>query len=68
MAAKHSCHVALTASHAAYIDELVTAGAYASVSEIVRAGLRLLIEADEVKKAKVVAQANAPERHRGHHS
>jgi antitoxin ParD1/3/4 len=46
MPAKHTRHVALTESHALYIESQVAAGAYASVSEVVRAALRLLIERD----------------------
>jgi antitoxin ParD1/3/4 len=36
----------LPAEHAAYIDEKVQSGAYASGSEVVRAGLRALQERD----------------------
>ena len=36
----------LTAEQARYIDQAVTAGAYASPSEVVRAGLRALQERD----------------------
>jgi antitoxin ParD1/3/4 len=36
----------LPAEHAAYIDEKVASGAYASGSEVVRAGLRALAERD----------------------
>lgn len=46
MAAKHSHHVALTPAHAEYIAAQVAKGHYASASEVVRAGLRLLIERD----------------------
>ena len=38
--------VSLPQEHAAYIDELVASGAYASASEVVRAGLRALEERD----------------------
>ena len=38
--------VSLPARHAAYIDKLVASGSYASVSEVVRAGLRALQERD----------------------
>ncbi|MCJ2125202.1 type II toxin-antitoxin system ParD family antitoxin [Methylobacterium sp. J-077] len=49
MAAKHPHHVALTAAHSAYVTDQVAKGHYASVSEVVRAGLRLLIERDNVR-------------------
>jgi len=38
--------VSLPAEHAAYIDKLVESGLYASVSEVMRAGLRALQERD----------------------
>ncbi len=47
MAAKYSHHVALTAPLAAVRGKPSCQGDYASVSEVVRAGLRLLIEQDE---------------------
>ncbi len=39
--------VSLPAEQAAYIDEMVRSGAYASASEVVRAGLRALKERDQ---------------------
>jgi len=36
--------VSLPEEHAAYIDEMVASGAFASASEVVRAGLRALQE------------------------
>ena len=46
MAAKHSRHIALTGPLANYVEAQVARGEYASVSEMVRAALRLLIERD----------------------
>ena len=40
--------VSLPAEQASYIDALVASGAYASASEVVRAGLRALQERDAV--------------------
>jgi antitoxin ParD1/3/4 len=39
--------VSLPAEHAAFIDAKVSSGAYATASEVVRAGLRALQERDE---------------------
>ena len=39
--------VSLPQEHAAYIDRLVASGAFASASEVVRAGLRALQERDQ---------------------
>lgn len=39
--------ISLPTEHAAFIDAKVAAGAYASASEVVRAGLRALKERDE---------------------
>ncbi len=38
--------ISLPSEHAAYVDGLVASGLYASVSEVVRAGLRALRERD----------------------
>ena len=38
--------ISLPEEHAAFIDELVASGAYASASEVVRAGIRALQERD----------------------
>jgi antitoxin ParD1/3/4 len=38
--------ISLPEEHAAFIDQLVASGAYASASEVVRAGLRALKERD----------------------
>jgi antitoxin ParD1/3/4 len=39
--------ISLPSEHATFIDEKVASGAYASASEVVRAGLRALQERDE---------------------
>ncbi len=44
MAAKHHRHIALTEPHARFLEEEIAEGRYASASEVVRAGLRLLSE------------------------
>ena len=49
MAAKYSHHVALTAPLAQCVASQVAKGDYAPVSEVVRTGLRLLIEHDEAR-------------------
>ena len=38
--------VSLPEEHTAFIDQMVSSGAYASVSEVVRAGIRALQERD----------------------
>ena len=45
MTAKHSRHVALTGHPARYVENQVATGVYASTSEVVRSGLRLLTSA-----------------------
>ena len=47
MSAVEKRTISLPAEHAAFIDAKVAAGAYASASEVVRAGLRALQERDE---------------------
>lgn len=46
MAAVEKRTVSLPEEHAAYLDRMVASGAYASASEVVRAGLRALQERD----------------------
>jgi antitoxin ParD1/3/4 len=52
MAAKHSRHIALTGPLESYVEERVARGDYASASEMVRAGLKLLKERDERRAAR----------------
>ena len=47
MASAEKRTFSLPQKHAAFIDEKVSSGAYASGSEVVRAGLRALQERDE---------------------
>ena len=49
MAAKHHRHVALTEPLSKFVERQVAQGRYASASEVVRAGLRLLIEHEEAR-------------------
>jgi len=53
MAAKHSRHIALTGPLAQYIEAQVAKGEYASVSEMVRTALRLLIERDQATACSI---------------
>lgn len=46
MAASHKRTISLPTEQARYIDNLVASGAYASGSEVIRAGLRALRERD----------------------
>lgn len=46
MSASEKRTISLPAEHAAFIDEQVASGAFASASEVVRAGLRALQERD----------------------
>ena len=47
MAAQHTLHVALTKPLVDYVGVQVTSGRYASASEVVHAGLRLLMERNQ---------------------
>ena len=58
MAAKRYRHIALAEPHDRFVERPVTEGHYASASEVVRAGLRLLIER-EAARAPVVGKDRA---------
>ncbi|TNC59317.1 type II toxin-antitoxin system ParD family antitoxin [Rubellimicrobium roseum] len=47
MTEKHYRHIALTESLTRFIQDEVAAGRYTLASEVVRAGLRLLIERED---------------------
>lgn len=47
MPAKHSRHIALTESLAAWIDSQVAKGEYASTSDLIRTAIRVLRTKDE---------------------
>jgi antitoxin ParD1/3/4 len=60
MAAKHTLHVALTEPLVRYVAQQVASGEYATASEVVRAGPRLLIERDRAEADR--RRASVPER------
>ncbi|MBL6459003.1 type II toxin-antitoxin system ParD family antitoxin [Belnapia sp. T6] len=62
MAAKHTLHVALTEPLVQYVAERVASGEYATASEVVRTGLRLLIEQDAARPQR--DSASPPAAHR----
>ncbi len=49
MAAKHHRHIARTEPLAKFVETRVAEGRYASASEVVRAGLRLLVKREEAE-------------------
>ncbi|MCG5248216.1 ribbon-helix-helix domain-containing protein [Methylorubrum extorquens] len=51
MPAKHSRHIALTETLAAWIDAQVAKGEYASTSDLIRTAIRVLRVQDEGKAA-----------------
>ncbi|TXM70434.1 type II toxin-antitoxin system ParD family antitoxin [Methylobacterium sp. WL120] len=57
MAAKHSRHIALTEPLIAYVQAQVAKGDYTSISEDVRAALRMLIERNEAKASSGAVKA-----------
>lgn len=52
MPAKHSRHIALTASLAEWIDQQVVQGEYSSTSDLIRTAVRVLRERDEAVRAR----------------
>ncbi len=58
MATRTTLNVSLTPALGQLVDDLVTEGHYQSSSEVVRAGLRLLSERNETRKA-AIAKLNA---------
>lgn len=59
MPAQHTLHVALTEPLVRYVNDQVAAGRYATASEVVRAGLRLLIERAEGEARRPVPSEQA---------
>ena len=57
MPAKHSRHIALTETLAAWIDSQVAKGEYASSSDLIRTAIRALRIQDEGKVAVQAASA-----------
>jgi antitoxin ParD1/3/4 len=55
MPAKHSRHIALTETLAAWIDAQVAKGEYASTSDLIRTAIRMLRVQDEGKAATRLA-------------
>lgn len=45
-------NVSLTPENMAFIDEMVTSGAYANASEVVRAALRMIIARDKLEETQ----------------
>lgn len=60
MAAQHSRHVALTKPLVSFVDEQVATGHYATASEVVRAGLRLLMESARTEPRETIQARQAP--------
>jgi len=60
MPAKHSRHIALTATLATWIDSQVARGAYASTSDLIRTAIRMLQLQDEGKSARPASVMPAP--------
>jgi antitoxin ParD1/3/4 len=48
-------NVSLTPEFESFVDEKVKSGSFGSASEVVRAGLRLLQEYDEMRQARLAA-------------
>lgn len=55
MPAQYTLHVALTKPLVNYVAKQVTSGQYATASEVVRAGLRLLIEREMAEQQRTGA-------------
>ena len=61
MPAQHTLHVALTEPLVRFVGDQVARGHYATASEVVRAGLRLLIERDEARGRTPAPIAQVPD-------
>ncbi len=60
MPAQHTLHVALTESLVKYVARQITSGHYATASEVVRAGLRLLIEREALERHSRTNELDSP--------
>lgn len=60
MPAKHSRHIALTETLAAWVDSRVADGEYASTSDLVRTAIRVLRSKDESDIAVRAASPKPP--------
>jgi antitoxin ParD1/3/4 len=65
MPAKHSRHIALTETLAAWIDSQVAKGEYASTSDLIRTAIRVLRSKDEDKAIVQPVSSEQPTYNRG---
>lgn len=56
---RKTANISLTEAHAAFVEGLITTGRYANVSEIARAGLRLLQRHEAFSDAELKKMAQA---------
>lgn len=56
---RKTANISLTEAHSAFIEDLVASGRYANVSEVTRAGLRLLQRQEAYSEAELAAMSAA---------